>query len=754
MSDLPVPKRESDPKADEVRESRRSSDDEEPEYPRGEPIEDLTEDGDVEKNPGPANGNKAGKRLEPRKRTRSVRSRQDLGATHKVVLSVDVDSVTTLLENIMTLAGSGGRGSLLTAGDVEKNPGPQVTRENKAPNMSVRAQNVNVSTTRRRRRRNRKPRKQVEQATILKPQLLPGENVAPSGGRGTMDPPVHEICAESINPSEGAIGWFYKYMDPAGAVESGKALGEFSKVPDGLLRYSVDAEQRPIVTIECPTIPESDLPLDGKLWRVSFISFPSFRLNFIALANINNEALTLETRNTFIQTLNNLTNWRDLGTGQWSQFAPGWYFSIHVLPNTYVMSETGDRTDSVTQFRKVYKGITFEFNAPTLIDQGWWVGAHIPVKPQSETIPASERFSAGSMTIQLSDVSSYPSATYARAIWNITPLPMTPATMVSGDGGVVNSQGPLFSVELYGNANSTYTFVAPASIIANGEPFANEGDTVTFVFNTINNSTVSFSISSSLAGSSVLVQTGVKGIGSNIVPVTIGVDSEAVNRLSIEMPALTTEEVTTNVPKYEQFLCKESGGAYIVHYKMNNPVFEMTGEENFGGFQFHYPGYNSDDNALGLRGIVDTFENNFSSAVVHFWGISQSATIVCKTYDGWEGTTNAGSTVGQFAHTGAEEEDEVVQLANRLQMELTGVYQADDNFAGTVSAIASIGLGLLGKSSATPSVIKGIAQKAIGAVQANPGILEGTVKAIGSVGARLVGNIKARRARRRARRAK
>nr|AMQ67164.1 capsid protein precursor [Providence virus] len=754
MNDLSVPTRESDPKADDVRESRHNSDDEEPEYPRGEPIQDLTEDGDVEKNPGPAQANQAGKRMEPRKRTRSVRSRREVGATHNVVLSVDVDSVTTLLENIMTLAGSGGRGSLLTAGDVEKNPGPQMTRENKAPNLTVRAQNVNVSGNRRRRRRNRKPRKQVEQATILKPQTLPGESVAPSGGRGTMDPPVHEICAQSIDPSEGAVGWFYKYMDPAGAVESGKALGEFSKVPDGLLRYSVDAEQRPIVTIECPTVPESDLPLDGKLWRVSFISLPAFRVNFIALANINNEALTLETRNTFIQTLNNLTNWRDLGTGQWAQFAPGWYYSIHVLPNTYAMAETGERTDSVTQFRKVYKGITFEFNAPTLIDQGWWVGAHIPVKPQSETIPAAERFSAGSMTVSTSDAFLMPAATTARLIWSITPLPAAPVTITGSTGSVQNTSGQFFSAELTGNTSTVFAFTSPASIIADGEPFADEGDTVTLTMTTITATGVTYSVSSTLAGSAVIVRNTIKGAGVSITPVTIGIDTEAVNRLSIEMPALTTEEVTTNVPKYEQFLCKESGGAYIVHYKMNNPVFEMTGEENFGGFQFHYPGYNPDNNALGLRGIIDTFENNFSCAVVHFWGISQSATIICKTYDGWEGTTNAGSTVGQFAHTGAEEEDEVVQLANRLQMELTGVYQADDNFAGTVSALASIGLGLLGKSSATPSVIKGIAQQAIGAVQANPGVLEGTVKAIGSVGARLVGSIKARRARRRARRAK
>nr|WOK58423.1 MAG: coat protein [Wufeng shrew carmotetravirus 2] len=752
MSDLPVPEWESDPKADDVKDSRCNCENE-PDISRGDPESDLTDDGDVEKNPGPpAHSKPEAKRLEPRKRTRSVRSRQEVTNTQKLVVALDVESVTALMENIMTLAGSGGRGSLLTAGDVEKNPGPQMTRENKAPNMSVRAQNVTVSS-RRRRRRNRKPRGGVEQATILKPQTLPGESVAPSGGRGTMDPPIHEICAETIDPSEGAIGWFYKYMDPAGAVESGKALGEFSKVPDGLLRYSVDAEQRPIVTIECPTIPESDLPLDGKLWRVSFLSFPAFRLNFIALANINNEVLDLETRNLFIETLNNLTNWRDLGTGQWAKFAPGWYYSIHVLPNTYAMAETGDRTDSVTQFRKVYKGITFEFNAPTLIDQGWWVGAHIPVKPQAETIPATEEVSPGSQTVRVVSANSLP-AGWVRIVWSITPLPAAVVTLTSATGQVRNTEGPLFSVELDGPAAATFAFTAPANLTLSGDLFASAGDTVTLTIDSVGSALVMYSISSSRAGSITFVGGGQLDGGTQISPVVVGVDSPASNRLSIEMPALTTEEVTTNVPKYEQFLCKESGGAYIVHYKMNNPVFEMTGEENFGGFQFHYPGYDANSNAIGLRGIVDTFENNFSSAVVHFWGISQSATIVCKTYDGWEGTTNAGSTVGQFAHTGAEEEDEVVQLANRLQMELTGVYQADDNFAGTVSALASIGLGLLGKSSATPSVIKGIAQQAIGAVQARPGVLEGTVKAIGSVGSRLVGSIKARRARRRSRRAK
>lgn len=645
-----------------------------------------------------------------------------------------------------------GRGSLLTCGDVEVNPGPNmpVTDRTGHKNVSIQAQRVNVQRSRPKRKR----RSGNKAKNTLGPLSQDVTNAVTGGGRVTDDPVLHEVCGESICPSEGAIGWMYKYVDPAGAVESGKALGEFSKVPDGLLRYSVDGEQRPIVTEECPSVPDSDLPLDGRLWSISFISFPAFRLNYIAVANTVDEELDLPSRNALIAALNNIVNWRDVANQDWVGFAPNWYYRIRALPNTLIMAEDNGRTSSVTQFRKAYKGITFEFNAPTLIDQGWWVGGHIPVKPQAETIPKSERESLGSISIQLQQAI----ANVGTLVVNAPPAIAVPITPIGAGSISVQVEGRLFSVKtVYLGAGDGFSFTPAEAWAVNGEDWADATSVVTFVVTTASAGAVQYTLTSNLPGATVLTGliTTVPGTGNDstdIYDLAVDRPQSATNRLSIELPALTSEELTTNNPKIEQYLCKESGGAYIVHYKMNNPVFEMTGEENYGAFQFHYPEYNDNFNALGLRGIVDTFENNFSSAVVHFRGISQSATIVTKTYDGWEGTTNTTSVVGQFAHAGAQEEDEVVQLANRLQAELTGVYPADDNFAATVSALASWGLGKLMTSQATPAVIKGIAQQAVGAVQTNPGLIENTVTAIGSVGKKLVQSIKNRRARRRANR--
>lgn len=184
---------------------------------------------------------------------------------------------------------------------------------------------------------------------------------------------------------------------------------------------------------------------------------------------------------------------------------------------------------------------------------------------------------------------------------------------------------------------------------------------------------------------------------------------------------------------------------------MANPVFEMTGEENFGAYRFHYPGYSESMNIDSVRGIIDTWDNNFSTGVVHFRGISTSASLVVKTYFGWEGTTNAGGTLGQFAHTGLTDEPELLALAEKLQQDLTGVYEEDDNIAATVALIAGNALSNLMKGQATSSVIKDVANSALGVVKEDPSIIGTAIKGIGTIGARLVNSIKDRRARRRAR---
>lgn len=686
--------------------------------------------------------------------------------------------------DIIRVSCNAGRGSLLTCGDVEQNPGPRRGRQRKVVELSAPAvvqpvllerpgaaasgqRNAGLSQTRsaRRRRRQRALRRNNRVAPVGPVPFAPGSTPQVSGisgalkrldlGRVTQDKMQHQIVSGNLNPDEGALGWFYKYMDPAGAVESGKALGEFTKVPDGLLRFSVDAEQRPIVVEECPGVGAGAIPLDGEQWSVSFISAPCFRLNYIAVASPLDLELDVVTINQLVQHLNNLTDWRSLADGPWQLFAENWYFRIRVLPNTFQMADANGYTDGISQFRKSYKGITFEFNAPTLVDQGWWVGGHVAVKPRPVSVPANEDFTASAATIVLRSrhTNQQPNAVG----FTFPPIPAGTSVTTIGAGVLLESVG---GNNLAVNANfvSTnvtgdgFSFVTPLDIRKDGAIWAGVGDTVTVALD--NPTVVTWEMSSSRAGSTpYILRTASIGVEA-VEGFDVGLRAVGYNRLSLELPALTSEELTTNNPKIEQFLCKESGGAYIVHYKMNNPVFEMTGEENFGAFKFHYPTYDRELNADGPRGIVDTWENNFSTAVVHFRGLSKAATIVSKTYDGWEGVTNTVGELGQFAHTGAGEEDELLQLASRLQNELTGVYQADDNFAAIVSLLASKAISFLARGMVTNSAIKNAAETAIGFVKANPEVVTESLGAVGQIGARLVSAIKRRRANMRSRRSR
>ncbi len=672
-----------------------------------------------------------------------------------------------------------GRGSLLTCGDVEENPGPRGPRPRKVvqavalgntvvagglverPGGGLSSSRVAVlsqSRSARKRRRQRALRRNVRMAPVGPVPYAPGSlQGVTSGlkrldlGRVTQDKMQHQIVSGTLSPDEGALGWFYKYMDPAGSVESGKALGEFTKIPDGLLRFSVDAEQRPIVVEECPDQPAGSVPLDGEQWSVSFISVPCFRLNYIAVASPLDRELTADTINQLLQHLNNLTSWRSLADGPWVQFGDNWFYRIRVLPNTFQMADSDGFTDGISQFRKSYKGITFEFNAPTLIDQGWWVGGHVAVKPRPVSVPADDDFTVTSATLTLG---SRHQATGAPNGVTFTFPPMPGDTLVTpiGQGAVVVVESsPTLNVSAFFVAASApgvgFSFTTPYDIRKDGEMWARVGDTVSVLLEQVSVST--WEMTSSRPDSTPqILRTASIGVEA-VEGFDVGLRSIGFNRLSLELPALTSEELTTNNPKIEQFLCKESGGAYLVHYKMNNPVFEMTGEGNFGAFKFHYPSYDKELNADGPRGIVDTWENNFSTGVVHFRGISKSATIVTKTYDGWEGVTNTMGELGQFAHTGAAEEDELLQLASRLQNELTGVYQADDNFAAMVSLLASKAIGLLSRGMVTNSAIKNAAETALGFVKANPEAVTETLGAVGQIGARLVSAIKRRRANRR-----
>ena len=121
-----------------------------------------------------------------------------------------------------------------------------------------------------------------------------------------------DLRNDCYNCAESAKGWYLKYIDPAGSVETHRAIGEFSKIPDGMCPFSVDAEIRTITNLSCPNVDNSDLPLDGKTWSLHILSYPLFRIGFIAVASVNNLAMSLTVQQALIQDINNLSNPRDI----------------------------------------------------------------------------------------------------------------------------------------------------------------------------------------------------------------------------------------------------------------------------------------------------------------------------------------------------------------------------------------------------------------------------------------------------------
>lgn len=175
--------------------------------------------------------------------------------------------------------------------------------------IDISAQNVVVSPTKRRRRRQRRSKTNI----LPPPGVAGGGALAPSGTtvlrRGARLAGVN-LSKQLLNLDPSALSWFFKYSDPAGTTESGRALGEYSKIPDGLCKFSVDAEMRSVYNEECPTNNTGMIPLDGRNWSFSLFSMPMFRFNYLAVCDVMDREITRSTMALVLEQVNNLSNWK------------------------------------------------------------------------------------------------------------------------------------------------------------------------------------------------------------------------------------------------------------------------------------------------------------------------------------------------------------------------------------------------------------------------------------------------------------
>lgn len=576
-----------------------------------------------------------------------------------------------------------------------------MTGVNKSMNtMKVTAQNVNVSPTqkkksRKSRRRNKKPGKISPVESNLLAEVSSGAMFHDSNDFNVLKGLKQSTCDLDSNER----GWYFKYIDPAGSCETARAIGEFSKIPDGLLPFSVDGEIRVIKDLSVPGIDSSSvIDLTGKMWSLSIISYPMYRIAFIALANNLNKEVTPDVLKSFVQSLNNLENARSvIDADSWVPFSEeeGWYFRIVPLPPTYDSPDPVEgETRTVSSYRLSYKSFTVEHNAPTLVDQGYWIGAHYALDSADITQDVESVLGVDSWIT----VRNYNSAGTTTTV----AIPNLPPAGPTGTSFYITIT-PAVSFDYMLPANYVWYTTTSHQVV-----FADTTDTITFSRNT----GVSVSITSSRVGTtSIVIPLGSALLEQNSIVTSfdLGLQTEAGGASKvIELPAISTSQIAANNPKMSQFLMKESSGAYLVHRKMRNPVFTLTEALSFGPVQFTTPGYDKLLNHNDGSGIQDTIDKNFSTASASFRSIPYACAPIVKLYQGWEGATNVNTFVGQFAHSGLPKNESLLTLVDDLNTKTTGVYMAGDNFLGTISKMASSLLSSLLTHQATPGMIHGL----------------------------------------------
>lgn len=295
---------------------------------------------------------------------------------------------------------------------------------------------------------------------------------------------------------ENTEGWFFKYLDPAGSVETARAVGEFSKIPDGLLTFSVDAEIRVIDTLPVPQIESEisvpgELPLSGLTWSLTIFSYPMFRTAYIAVANRYDKEISPTIASELAYVLNNLTDYRAvIDSNTWAPFAQGvddgWYYWVKPLPPTYNLPDpiNGD-VRTLTSWRMSYKSLTVEHNAPTLIDQGFWNGGHYALDPSLVQQPTRSTVNIASVLHGFAVIGWFSSApSTARFSIRIPNLPQIGA--VTGPA-VVNTATDDFYITVVGDnslAGVPVTFTVPPGTAWYNPfevTFAVPGDTVSFI---------------------------------------------------------------------------------------------------------------------------------------------------------------------------------------------------------------------------------------------------------------------------------
>lgn len=554
--------------------------------------------------------------------------------------------------------------------------------------------------------------------------------------------------------------WAVTYADPAGTIEIGAANAENVKIPDGLVKFSVGAQQRLLYEEAVPGADSTAVPLDGRIWSGAIISLPCFRVGYIIIKNQFNRQVNPAVLTNLLFVVNNLVDWRSVVDDENDQpFGPaddGWFYQIRVFPPNYAFPDRSTSVQtSVESWRMTSKGLEAVANMPTLVDQGWWVAGQYPNEANSTDAINPE----GTNHDHLFEMA------WTTNHWVIG-WEGLPQGTANNSWTLERADSPILLVRWTGATSATpqtttaYEYTIPTGFTMQFPNVINV-PIQQQVFTT-------FAVAGDVISIRFLAGTGVTFTNlttPDIDPVTyqaaasnpsyIQIRTQNVlpeepfpaNKTLINLPPMTSAELVANNPKFGLQTIKKGGGCYMVHSKMQRPVYNLTSADQFGTFQFKFPGFDGTTNMPGGVGIRDSYDSNFSTAVMHWHGVSHATTFIVEGWMGWEGVPAENSTMGQFATAGLDVNHEVLELTDNIQTHLTGVYDSADNSAAVIATLAVDQLSKLLLKDATSATVRSIVP-AVAGIAAKVG--EKALTGIGGLAGGLFRRIKARRARRRA----
>lgn len=577
---------------------------------------------------------------------------------------------------------SKGNGTLMTCGDVESNPGPEAVVKVQVPRKKKKKQSKNKLKT-----KLSIPLEVPAQGQI---QIMGRDMVAKTNNR-VANKRAQTMTAASQLP-EYSQGFLIRHLDPCGEYRT--AL-DYGKCPDGTLPQSVSGQFREVFTIRAPGVAENTVPLDGRMWSLAIISPPLWRVCQILVADMNkaevgDEAISAANRylNMFGDTYARHPTWAQTKTD-------GVYVSVvrwKALIDAPEPSQLGV-SPLISDFRITGEGFTVSHNTPSLIDQGIAVVAQF--NPNVEQRTLSLNVDDGitkahlAVLVQVGTNSTWQGSAIVPGIANEHFLAnftlVNPAIGQTTNSEVLGTPSADFTVD------GTTIYTAGQQIRVRATRTAANAGTIALQRNT---GTAWEDVPSPVEPLPLVIG----GTTNDWLGLLGDVYETNLKANVVTVPPVTQEDLIQQTPKTVQFLLKNSRGFYVVK-RVWQPVLNMTRASSYGPVRLIDKDTTLDEVSALPPGIQDTFDANYGYAVCNLSSLPLACAPYVKVIRSWEAVPARGSSWGPFTTTTSPKEDSCMVIARTVADLDPFAYPHDYNgfgilFGKICSIIARIPRGL------------------------------------------------------------